>query len=55
MVLFSRQVVGWSMKSRMTTELVLDALLSAVWRRKLQGAVMMHSDSKTTRCQVFLG
>ncbi|WP_404464376.1 IS3 family transposase [Vreelandella aquamarina] len=42
--LFSRQVVGWSMKSRMTTELVLDALLSAVWRRKPQGAVMVHSD-----------
>tara|TARA_R110002020_G_scaffold425187_2_gene634629 strand:+ start:401 stop:604 length:204 start_codon:yes stop_codon:yes gene_type:complete len=44
--LFSRQVVGWSMKSRMTTELVLDALLSAVWRRKPQGTVMVHSDSK---------
>jgi putative transposase len=42
--LFSRQVVGWSMKSRMTTELVLDALLSAVWRRKPQGTVMVHSD-----------
>tara|TARA_R110001583_G_scaffold193987_1_gene363833 strand:+ start:771 stop:1214 length:444 start_codon:yes stop_codon:yes gene_type:complete len=42
--LFSRQVVGWSMKSRMTTELVLDTLLSAVWRRKPQGSVMVHSD-----------
>jgi len=42
--LFSRQVVGWSMKSRMTTELVLDALLSAVWRRKPQETVMVHSD-----------
>ena len=28
----------------MTTELVLDALLSAVWRRKPQGTVMVHSD-----------
>ena len=42
--LFSRQVIGWSMKSRMTTELALDALLSAVWRRKPQGTVMVHSD-----------
>lgn len=42
--LFSRQVVGWSMKPRMTTDLALDALLSAVWRRKPQGVVMVHSD-----------
>lgn len=40
--LFSRQAVGWSMKPRMTTELVLDALLLAVWRRKPQGTVMGH-------------
>ena len=32
--LFSRLVVGWSMKSRITTDLVLDALLTALWRRK---------------------
>ena len=31
--LFSRLVVGWSMKSRITTDLVLDALLMALWRR----------------------
>lgn len=31
--LFSRLVVGWSMKPMMTTELVLDALIMAVWRR----------------------
>ena len=42
--LFSRQVVGWSMKPRMTTDLALDALLSAIWRRKPQGVVMVHSD-----------
>jgi len=29
--LFSRLVVGWSMKSRMITDLVLDALLMALW------------------------
>lgn len=42
--LFSRQVVGWSMKPRMTSDLALDALLAAVWRSKPQGNVMVHSD-----------
>ncbi|WHP06690.1 IS3 family transposase [Acinetobacter corruptisaponis] len=42
--LFSRLVVGWSMKSRMTTELVLDALLMALWRRKPENKVLIHSD-----------
>ncbi len=32
--LFSRRVVGWAMQSRQTTDLVLQALLMAVWRRK---------------------
>jgi len=32
--LFSRRVVGWSMQARMTTDLALQALLSAVWRRQ---------------------
>lgn len=30
--LFSRRVVGWSMQGRQTTDLVLQALLMAVWR-----------------------
>ena len=41
--LFSRLVGGWSMKSRMTTDLVLDALLMALWRRKPK-KVLIHSD-----------
>ncbi|MEA9928191.1 DDE-type integrase/transposase/recombinase, partial [Xanthomonas campestris pv. raphani] len=32
--LFSRQVVGWAMRDRADTELVVQAVLSAVWRRK---------------------
>ena len=32
--LFSRRVVGWSAQTRMTTDLALQALLVAVWRRK---------------------
>ena len=32
--LYSRRVVGWSMQSRQTTDVVLRALHMAVWRRK---------------------
>jgi putative transposase len=42
--LFSRRIIGWSMNNRMTKELVLDALLMAVWRRKPTGKVIVHSD-----------
>ena len=42
--LFSRRVVGWSMQSRQTTDLVLQALLMAVWRRKPKERIMIHSD-----------
>lgn len=42
--LFSRQIVGWSMQSRMPTNLVLQALASAVWRRKPAPGLMLHSD-----------
>lgn len=42
--LFSRRVVGWSAQSRMTTDLALQALLAAVWRRKPKHRVMVHSD-----------
>ena len=42
--LFSRQVVGWSMGSRIDTSLVLDALLMALWRRQPKEAVTVHSD-----------
>ena len=42
--LYSRAVVGWSMKSTMATELVLDALMMAVWRRRPQTPVMIHSE-----------
>lgn len=42
--LFSRQVVGWSMGSRIDTSLVLDAVLMALWRRQPQAPVIVHSD-----------
>mgnify|MGYP000218105444 FL=1 len=42
--LFSRRVIGWSMQSRITKELALDALLMAVWRRNPLSTVTVHSD-----------
>ncbi|EQA1693528.1 IS3 family transposase [Enterobacter hormaechei] len=42
--LFSRKVIGWSMQPRMTKEIVLNALLMAVWRRNPQKQVLVHSD-----------
>ena len=42
--LFSRQVVGWSMSHTMNKDLVLNALLSAVWRRRPTSEVIIHSD-----------
>ncbi|MFZ0467878.1 MAG: IS3 family transposase [Thiogranum sp.] len=42
--LYSRKVVGWSMKPTLARELVLDALVMAVWRRRPQSRVMIHSD-----------
>ena len=40
----SRRVVGWSMQSRQTTDVVLQALLMATWRRKPKAKVLIHSD-----------
>lgn len=42
--LFSRQVIGWSMQSRMEAGLAIDALLMAVWRRQPKSEVTIHSD-----------
>ncbi len=42
--LFSRRVVGWSAQPRMTTDLALQALLAAVWRREPKAMVMVQSD-----------
>jgi len=42
--LFSRRVVGWSMKAEMTAGLVTDALIMAIWRRGKPNALLHHSD-----------
>jgi putative transposase len=40
----SRKVVGWSMAAHMRTELVVDALEMAVWRRGPVAGLVHHSD-----------
>ena len=42
--LFSRRIVGWSMRADMTSELVTGALMMAIWRRGRPKAVLHHSD-----------
>ena len=42
--LYSRRVVGWSMKSEMTAQLVIDALVMAIWRRGKPKELLHHSD-----------
>ncbi|MCS4296353.1 transposase InsO family protein [Acinetobacter sp. BIGb0196] len=42
--LFSRKVIGWSMKPTLAQDIVLDALLMAVWRRRSNEPVIIHSD-----------
>jgi putative transposase len=47
--LFSRRIVGWSMRKDMTAELVTDALVMALWRRGRPKELMHHSDQGSTR------
>lgn len=41
--LFSRRVVGWSMKAEMAAQLVTDVLVTAIWRRGKPDALLHHS------------
>jgi putative transposase len=41
---FSRRVVGWAMAEHLRTELVLDALEMAIWRRRPAAGLIHHSD-----------
>ncbi len=42
--LYSRAVVGWSLEERMTSSLVEDAFLKAIWKRKPSKGLIFHSD-----------
>jgi len=42
--LFSRAIVGWSMSHRITRDLVLKALMMALWNRNPDSELLHHSD-----------
>ena len=48
--LFSRQVVGWSMKEHMQTSVVTDALRMAWFRRRPAPGLIFHSDRGSQYC-----
>jgi len=48
--LYSRAVIGWSMESRMTKELVCSALIMALFKRKFPVGVIVHSDRGSQYC-----
>jgi len=41
---YSRRIVGWSMSNNLRTELVLDALNTAIYTRRPQPGLIHHSD-----------
>ena len=42
--IYSRKVVGWSMATHLRTELVVDALEMALWRRNPEVGLILHTD-----------
>jgi putative transposase len=53
MDLFSRRVVGWSMKGEMSAQLV--TVLMAIWRRGRSDALLHHSGAANTRANSSSG
>jgi putative transposase len=48
--LYTRQIVGWAMRERMTKELVIDALRMAWFRRRPRPGLIHHSDRGGQYC-----
>ena len=48
--LYTRQIVGWAMRERMTKDLVIDALRMAWFRRRPQPGLIHHSDRGSQYC-----
>lgn len=52
---YSRRIVGWAMENHLRTELVVDALRMAVWRRKPAPGLIHHSETRasSTLCSLL--
>jgi putative transposase len=48
--LYSRSIIGWSMSDRLKSNLVEDALIMALFRRKFPQGVLVHSDRGVQYC-----
>ena len=48
--LYTRQIVGWAMRERMTKELVIDALRMAWFRRRPPPGLIHHADRGSQYC-----
>ncbi len=48
--LYSRAVIGWSLQSTLSRQLVCDALMMALWRRGFPRGVLFHSDRGSQYC-----
>ena len=48
--LYTCEIVGWSMDSRMTQTLVMSALTAAYWKKKPAPSLMHHSDRGSQYC-----
>jgi putative transposase len=53
--LFLRQVVSWSMSERINTDLVLDGIAMACWRRKPKAEVLLCIQTKAASTQAMIG
>jgi len=54
MDLFSRRIVGWSMDKNMNKQLVIKALLMAIYQRQPKSEVMVHSDQGSPNTAVLI-
>jgi putative transposase len=52
---YSRRLVGWAMAPHLRTELVVEALQMAIWRRKPQAGLIHHSDQGVQYTSFFFG
>jgi len=44
MDLFSRKIIGWSLKKRLSKELIIGALDMALRKRNISSDLLLHSD-----------
>jgi transposase InsO family protein len=50
LALYSRRVIGWAINDRMTADLICEALMMALWRRRMPKGVIVHSDRGSQYC-----